>query len=30
VRLRLDDGLLKENPVVMLSGRPFEAEIDSE
>jgi hypothetical protein len=29
VRLKLDDGLLKENPVVMLSERPFEAEIDN-
>jgi hypothetical protein len=30
VRLKLDEGLLKENPVVMLSERPFEAEIDNE
>jgi hypothetical protein len=30
VRLKLDKDLLKENPVVALSERPFEAEIDSE
>jgi hypothetical protein len=30
VRLKLDEELLKENPVVALSERPFEAEIDSE
>jgi hypothetical protein len=30
VRLKLDDGLLKENPVVMLSERPLEAEIDND
>jgi hypothetical protein len=30
VRLKLDEDLLKENPVVALSDRPFEAEIDSE
>jgi hypothetical protein len=30
LRLKLDKDLLKENPVVALSERPFEAEIDSE
>jgi len=30
VRLKLDGDLLKENPLVTLSERPFEAEIDSE
>jgi hypothetical protein len=30
VRLKLDKDLLKENPLVALSERPFEAEIDSE
>lgn len=30
VRLKLDSDLLKENPLVALSERPFEAEIDSE
>jgi hypothetical protein len=30
VRLKLDKDLLKENPPVALSERPFEAEIDSE
>jgi hypothetical protein len=30
VRLKLDGDLLKENPLVALSERPFEAEIDSE
>jgi hypothetical protein len=30
VRLKLDKELLKENPLVALSERPFEAEIDSE
>lgn len=30
LRLKLDEELLKENPVVALSERPFEAEIDSE
>ncbi|MGO4479792.1 hypothetical protein AB4Z32_26490 [Massilia sp. 2TAF26] len=30
VRLKLDGDLLKENPLVMLSERPFEAEIDSD
>jgi hypothetical protein len=30
IRLKLDDGLLKDNPLVLLSERPFEAEIDSE
>ena len=30
VRLKLDDDMLKENPLVTLSERPFEAEIDSE
>ena len=30
LRLKVDKDLLKENPVVALSERPFEAEIDSE
>lgn len=30
VRLKVDDDLLKENPAVALSERPFEAEIDTE
>jgi hypothetical protein len=30
VRLKLDKDLLKENPLVALSEKPFEAEIDSE
>jgi hypothetical protein len=30
VRLKLDKDLLKENPLVALSERPFEAEIDSD
>jgi hypothetical protein len=30
LRLKLDKDLLKENPLVALSERPFEAEIDSE
>jgi hypothetical protein len=30
LRLKLDKDLLKENPVVAVSERPFEAEIDSE
>jgi hypothetical protein len=30
IKLKPDDALMKENPVLVASERPFEAELDSE